>query len=384
MPTADSNRAQVFAMEEVTWGDIPATALDTLRFTGESLKFAIETITSNEIRYDRQVSDLVQVGAEANGGINWELSYGAVDLLLEGALFSDWEAEKTITDTTISAANADSSFNDSGSGFPSFSVGQWIKVSGFTGDPSNNGFFKVVTATAAKITVDGTLVDDAAGESVTIKGTMIRNGITKKSYVVEKQFADITQFISYTGMVVADMSLEVNAGAILTGVFNFMGKSGVRAGTTVGTGGPNAAPTNDVMNAVSNVLQVEEGGAASAAKLSKLNLSLNNNLRALPQIGVLGAGAIGAGRIDVSGGLSAYFEDGVIYDKFVAATASSLSWRMQDVAGNAYILTLPKIKWTDADVVAGGLNQDVMTEMGLQAILDPTTGCSIQFDKFAA
>ena len=84
-------------------------------------------------------------------------------------------ATVTITAATLSAAAADNSYNDSGSGFVAagFTVGMHVRVSGFTGDVANNITDAVVTAvTAGKLTIGGTdgdvIVDDAAGESVTI------------------------------------------------------------------------------------------------------------------------------------------------------------------------------------------------------------------------
>jgi len=63
--------------------------LDQLRFTGTpNLSFAPSTITSEEIRPDRQISDLILVGAEAGGDTGIELSYKAFDALIQGALFS--------------------------------------------------------------------------------------------------------------------------------------------------------------------------------------------------------------------------------------------------------------------------------------------------------
>lgn len=88
---------------------------------------------------------------------------------------SKLSASVTITATTISAAAADNSFNDSGSGFiaAGFGVGDRVRVQGFTGDTANNIVSGVITAlTTAKMTIGGTdgdvIVDDAAGESVTI------------------------------------------------------------------------------------------------------------------------------------------------------------------------------------------------------------------------
>lgn len=81
----------------------------------------------------------------------------------------------TITAVTISAQASDNSFNDSGAGFVAagFAVGNRVGVEGFTGNVANNLLVGVITAlTAGKMTIGGTdgdvIVDDAAGESVTI------------------------------------------------------------------------------------------------------------------------------------------------------------------------------------------------------------------------
>ena len=80
-----------------------------------------------------------------------------------------------ITATTISAAATDNSFNDSANGFVTagFQIGDRVNVVGFTGNVANNLFVGILTTVAAgKIELAGTdgdvIVDDAAGESVTI------------------------------------------------------------------------------------------------------------------------------------------------------------------------------------------------------------------------
>lgn len=81
----------------------------------------------------------------------------------------------TITGTTLSAQASDNSFNDSATGFltAGFTVGDRVKVVGFTGNVANNIVVGSITAlTSGKMTIGGTdgdvIVDDAAGESVTI------------------------------------------------------------------------------------------------------------------------------------------------------------------------------------------------------------------------
>ncbi len=105
-----------------------------------------------------KVSQLDEAGALSSGDI---------------MLVSQQSSTVTITATTISAAASDNSYNDSGSGFGSFGVGDQIIVTGFTGNAVNNIFSATVTAaTAAKLTIGGAdgdvIVDEAAGDSVTI------------------------------------------------------------------------------------------------------------------------------------------------------------------------------------------------------------------------
>ena len=77
-----------------------------------------------------------------------------------------------------------------------------------------------------------------------------------------------------------------------------------------------------------------------------------------------------------------YFADGTYYDKFLAATASSLSFRVQNGAGGiGYVITLPNIKYTDASYPTPGINQDVMVTMPFQALRDPTTNSQIIIDR---
>lgn len=93
-------------------------------------------------------------------------------------------ATVTITATTISAAAADNSFNDSANGLGIFAAGMAVIVEGFTGDTVNNIISGVITtASVGTIIIGGTdgdvIVDDAAGESVTITAWETRKALTQ-------------------------------------------------------------------------------------------------------------------------------------------------------------------------------------------------------------
>ena len=381
---SDSSRVTFRRLKEVSFGVTPASAMTNTRFTGESLGFNIETEVSNEIRGDRQIPDLIRVGAEAAGDMEFELSGDTYDDFFESVLYSAaFPAVDTITAMTISAATADDSFNDSGSGFPTFAVGEWIRVKGFV-DPANNGFFKVLTpVTTAKLLVDANLVVEAVGPSITIDESTIRNGVVRSSYSLEKEFVDITQFLSYTGMIPGTMDLEVAAGAILTGSFGFLGLASARGVATIGTGAPVVATATDVMNAVDNISLIREFAFASdlTVDVQSVSLSVDNNLRPIDAIGTLGHVDVGAGRSTITGNINIYFSDGTMYDEYLNDVPSKLAFAAEK-GTEAYLFELPRIEFTSSEVVAGSIDEDVMVNADFQAVREPTDDYTIQISKY--
>jgi hypothetical protein len=386
MTQADTSRLQLSYIAESTFGELKTGAnLQIIRFTSESLKKVTQTTVSNEIRSDRQRAGVTRNRITAAGGINTELSYGAHDDLMKSALMSAvWSTPVTIGPiTTISAASADNSFNDSGSGFATLAANQWIKVSGFT-EAANNGYFKIVSKTTAKIVVSGgTLVAEVAGDSVTIvMGAYLANGTTFVSYNIEKYFTDLTTtFHKYTGMCIDQMSLDIAADAIMTGGFEFLGKDAVSAAATSGTG-YTAAPTADVMSAVDNLYAFLE--AQASVGIISMSLQVRNNLRDRIQAGTLGALSIGTGAIDVSGTLRTYFASASLMDKYLNFTDTTIAAVVEDGAGNAYVIDLPNVKYTDGSVVAGGVSQDIIADMSFIATVDATESITIKIARFAA
>ena len=101
---SDTNRVGV-AIARSGGSTFPSalTALDKLRITGTpNLAFNPLTEVSNELRDDRQNSDLIPIGAEAGGDVGIEWSYGAADAMLESALLGTWD--NTHSDTPDAGA----------------------------------------------------------------------------------------------------------------------------------------------------------------------------------------------------------------------------------------------------------------------------------------
>lgn len=385
---SDSNRVQLRYYEESNWGVTAASrTMVELRHTGEALGYNIDYITSAEIRSDRQITDSIQAGADANGGIDFELSYASFDDFLEGALMSDWSADLGISVATFDVSTA-GTITCSTDPLGDISAGQWIKIAGLvTSSGANNGYYLVTAAAAGAITVSPVpSADEVDSGTMTISGSMLRNGSTEHSYAIERRLEDLDPdvFFAFAGMMVNSVSMSVQANSILTGAFDFIGKSATVATGAMSTGSLTAANTNKVLNAVANVANILEDNAAVATCLIRgVDFSVNNNLRGLDSIGQLGNCDIGIGQCDVTGSLEVYFQNKDLYAKYIAGTETSLSFRAADASGNAYIVTFHRIKFSADTVNTPGANSDIMESISWTSLRDETYDCQVQIDKFA-
>lgn len=393
---ADANKTQLAYGVESAWGTAPGT-LTKLRFTGESLNFNITNISSNEIRSDRQVTDLIQTGADCSGGINFELSYAAFDDLLAGALCSAWvnmagtDGTKITTSSTRTISLVASTKALSATGFTlSLTKGQSIYlasagsntgmhiVTGFTGGVATLGNSTIYTAT----------YDD--NPTLTISGSYLKNADTEKSFTIERfvsrPVGDDFYFL-FTGMMVNTMSLTVASSAIVTGSFDFIGKVASVATGSQDNDTYTESAANDVMNGVSNVAKILEGSSlstdlqASGIYFQDLAFTVNNNLRGRQAIGYLGNISVGLGRCDVTGTVTAYFESRALYDKYVNATESGLSFKVEK-DGKGYVFTFPRVKFSSDAIAAEGINTDIMERIGFTAIRHAGYDATIILTKF--
>lgn len=268
--------------------------------------------------------------------------------------------------------------------------GQWVKVGGSSNSLQNiwAQVSKTVDPTATVLTFEGTPftgATGAGGAAVTISASRLTNGVTQKSFTLEKSFSDVSQTLTYVGMTPDKISLKIAAGSILDGSVDFKGKSATSQAGSLLNATTTASTANAVMNGVNNVVNILEGGSALAGTYIKsMSLDVTNNLRGQDALGVLGNAGIASGSLGVTGSAEVYFADNTLYNKFLNSTASSLCFRVNDALGNGYVITLPKIQYSGAKIVAGGINQDMMVALTFTAIRDDAvggTGKSIVIDR---
>ena len=123
-----SRLGTTYAMED-TWGSLPTAYVPyNLRVTGVGVSLSKDSFQSNELRSDRQISDLRHGMFSASGDIPVELSHNAFDDLIESAMFSEWQSDDTIViGQTMKSFTLQKAFTDIGEYhvFPGCVINNW-------------------------------------------------------------------------------------------------------------------------------------------------------------------------------------------------------------------------------------------------------------------
>lgn len=374
---ADSNRGRLSYKVETTYDTPPGGNYQILRVTQSEFNAKKDTVASNEVRSTRDVANLAMTGGSTDGSFGFELSgLGSFDPLIEAALCGTYGTATAVTNvavtltTTFGATGIDTNI----------AVGQWVLAYGFT-NAANNGWHRVTAKATGTIVVASTLVNETASASKGIKAKTIKNGVVKRSFAFEQAYLDIGDYFHYTGQRVASMSLEANAGQIVTGSFGFMGATSTVATSTY-AGTPVAATNSQIINATSNVGAILEGATFTplSTGIQGFTLNIDNSLRAQMAMGARYPKNIGHGRQVITGSISAYFYDLTMYQKFLDHTATSLVLAFSDGAGGGLRIQLPKVYFTADQHSIGGIDQDIIERVDFAAVYDPVTDGQIIMD----
>ena len=402
---SDSNRTRISYGLESTYGTHPGGALIDLRTTGESLKVDKNTVASQELRADRNIPDLLTVGVGSAGDLNFELScYTPGSSLLN---FDQWwlyllgatgySATTTIsslayTCTSAGAGTYQGTFvRTGGSDFSALLDGQWFRMQAgtFTGGSTaaNQGWWKVIahsttsvandtiTVIGFKDVVAGT-IDGAGGSNLATlrQHGMAVNGTQSNSITLEKNYQDLSgadAWEIHNGLMIDRLSLSVKNDQIITGSWGLIGKIGASAGATGGSSYV-LANTNDVLTGVANVVGILEANKPLA--MTEFTMQIQTNLRPRQVIGTLGNIGVGLGSFVVTGTFKAYFANKTLANKYFNATVTTLTLAVAEqptgVAGNYQIWDMQQVKLSAGQVVATGINGDVMMEFSYQALLE--------------
>jgi hypothetical protein len=354
----------------------------------------------DEIRGVRDIPKLQKTDTGVTGSINQELYYsGVVKALLRYGIGGGAFTSADLSVAASAACSVDVSAYeysiDTGTWANTPAVGDYVEISGFTAT-TFNGRFRVIASTSSTFTVwsditkvrgDDTPTDtaDESGSTATIDiMSSTSSGATVNSMSIQKNFSDLTsKVLTYTGVVIEGFSIEASGQDPLSFNIDLIGQDEV---TTESYNALTAEiSTNSSIVPTTGIAGVREGrfvvGGSSYLDYAATQFSINvsNNYRKQYELGTFGAKEFKFGDLVVTGTLQAYFADYDVYDKFIAQTPTGLMFEVTDesttgVAGtNNLIFDFPSVKITDATVVAGGRNQDVIADISWQALYSTDT-----------
>jgi len=258
--------------------------------------------------------------------------------------------------------------------------------------PEARGFYTVTGISDDALVLAPKPPEVAAPGVVTIKGSMLRNpgevaDITPQSFTLEQSFNDVDKHFIQNGMRIGSFSLEVASGSIVTGTMNFMGKeTQVLPSNRLGKAPYTAleSTATEVMNATTNVGNLTKNGETLSTAVQSLTIEGDASLRNQNAVGSKFARGIGTGRFNLTGSMTAYFEDLTMYNHFLNHDTISIGFDFKDQDENVYFYTIPALKITSDPIAPSGIDQDVLEEMEWSALRDPATKCMLQVDRFSS
>lgn len=165
-----ANHVAIAKVREVTFGVTPTSpAFKAIRETSSSIAATPTTVTSNEVRSDRQVVDLILTGISAAGDVGGELAFNVADDDLEEALQGTWSNNPSIVNTgsatPISALSTTTATVTTPLG-SAFVAGMLVFTGGFV-TAANDGLLAVVASSSVTTVVfpASTFTIDAAPAS---------------------------------------------------------------------------------------------------------------------------------------------------------------------------------------------------------------------------
>ena len=331
-----SKRVAYLKESPTAWGELPTTVTGAqqLRRVTSSFNKSVDFIQSAEIRTDMQIADYRGSLSRSEGSLNGELSPGTYAPFLAAALARDFTVGATGTaDITIMAEGKDYALKRTVGSFitEGFFVGNVIRLTGAGLNPKNVGNnIVIMSVTATKIVgmtlAKNTLVPEgpitAVSLSVVGKQTFAPlTGHTSDSFTFEEWYADVQQSEVYTGNKVGSVALQLPTSGYVTADFSFLGKDLEKADQTEFFTTPIAANNEGLTVSVSGAVLVN---GVKAGVITSADFNIDRGLEAANVIGTNHAVEIFDGRINITGNMSTYFQNGVYRDYFIDETPISV------------------------------------------------------------
>jgi hypothetical protein len=375
--------------QPVSSTDPAATGGQILRRVSSSLKLAKDTYQSNEVRTDRQIQDFRHGVKRVTGSISGELSPATYFDFIEAACRGTKSASVVaLTETDLTSAELDNTTSTItfAGGAPvtlGLRVGDIIRftnlatsannsinflITGFSG--TSNRVLSVYPAPTTE-TADTAFNVTTVGKSVFVPSS----GFVSRKFGIEIYNSDIDVSRFYTECRVGGFTMQLPATGMGTIEIPMMGRD-----MEVATGAsapfftaPASETTTGNIAAVNGLLRV---GGSTVGVVTGMNIQMNLNPSSDAVVGQNFVPEIFLGRANVTGQVTAFFEDSTLINDFRNETEVSILAYLTTTSASAspaMTVYLPRVKFGDADVATSGEGGQAIT-MPFQALkADGTT-----------
>jgi hypothetical protein len=397
----ESTNTQVSYGLETTWAALPSGNFQAARIISESLKHTKTRTRPGEIRGDRQAAPAITTQENASGSLVMPVYYSSAG---KASPFDDftsclmggvWQ-----TPTTITGAAADIVLTY-GSGVAvvtsatankflglANSVGQLVKLNGFTNTANNSWWRLSVYTSALSITLVPQgfvgVTETPTGANAKIYYSGMKNSTDFRSIYIQQRLDPAgTKWFKYPGSYPTRGSFTLNLGQFFQASYDLSAQQELKA-VADSSAGITAAPTTLDFDPVSGFKGVYWNDILLTTAVDQFSLDLNND-GAGGQYGLgnpLAQGMLG-GTFTASAKVRAYFSTFTYYDLFKAETPGILSIRTGDQAGNSYSFTAQNaVMLFDEGVNVDGPNKSLMSSISVELSPDTTSGCTLAIDRF--
>lgn len=216
---------------------------------------------------------------------------------------------------------------------------------------------------------------------------VLKVGTSAKYFTIEDYAADIDQARLFSGMSVNSMNVSVAPNQMISTTFGMIGRDMTISATqlTNGVTGISAAGESEPFDSYSGDIKIANSGASLGSGLTlitSLDFTLSNNLTSTLVIGEETASDVLAGRAEVEGTLTAYFEDASLINRFLDETESAIEFSVQDNSSNSMTFLFPRVKFNSADAGVEGPDARIVN-MSFVGLYDATEATSLKITRSA-
>jgi len=328
--------------------------LRTLRATGRNVNLEKNILESQEVDPDGQETDARHGFNRVVGSPGFQLSRADYDDFIEFAMGREWDDDIALSGSPdLGVSSAQDFTRDAGSFITDgFRPGDIIRTASFS-NTENNADWRVTAVAATALTVvkttDGTskptAESEAGGKSLTFPGKRIDIGTDLCTIVLQRAFADVSQYQVFNGVAVDEWQLNVEPESIIGGTFNLLGMSAAAlASSSISGSAVLDSSGNSPFAAFDG--EIYEGGSRIAVATS-LDYTLSRSRSLNPVIGSRFSPDVFEGTARATGTLTAYFETAALLNKFINETESSLWFRFDDPNDSTQFMNIvfPRVKY---------------------------------------